>query len=219
MNLILDLLFPNRCLGCQNIIDANDAVCDACVSLIDFANFSFTETNLLEQKCRLLFPTEKAVALMLYQKSGLSQKIIHELKYNGRSIIGKTLAKWTVEKNILSSFGIDIITSIPLHPRKQKERGYNQLHHFVEYISKETKIPYSHNLLKRNFYSKPQAQKDREHRSEIKNLFSVQCAIQDKHILLIDDVYTTGNTISSAAWELIKKGNNKISILVMAVDF
>ena len=108
--------------------------------------------------------------------------------------------------------------TVPLHPKKLKKRGYNQLHLFANTLSKHWGIPHQENFLKRNSYQKAQARKDKLHRLETKYDFSVTENLHGKHILLIDDVFTTGNTINTIAWEILKNPSNKISVLVMAID-
>lgn len=215
---LVDLLFPNRCLECNRIIDHNEVVCELCLDQIYFTHHHFSQSNLLLEKCRLLFPVEKAYALMQFEEESTSQKIIHQLKYGSREKIGKIIATWTLEKIDLSHSKIDLLVTIPLHPKKKKERGYNQLHLFADTLSSSLKIPAEHNLIKRNFYKKAQAKKKRAQRTFNENLFSVTKNISNQHILLIDDVFTTGNTMSAVAWQILKEGNNKVSVLVMAMD-
>lgn len=216
--MFLDFLFPNRCLNCNTIIDADDLVCEVCMDQIHFTHHSFGEENELKKKCNLLFPVENTFALMQFEEESLSRKIVHDLKYKSREKVGKILANWTAERLNFKGKKPDLLVSVPLHPKKMKERGYNQLHLFTETLSRHFEIPYDHTLIKRNFYKKAQALKDKAHRSETENLFSVSKSIQNQHVLLIDDVFTTGNTMSSLAWEILKEGNNKVSVLVMAVD-
>ncbi|WP_333780912.1 ComF family protein [Chryseobacterium camelliae] len=85
-------------------------------------------------------------------------------------------------------------------------------------MSKFYNIPFSHDLIKRNHYSKAQALKDKQDRLEAENTFSITQPISGKHILLIDDVFTTGNTLATIAWEILNAGDNKVSVLVMAID-
>ena len=183
-----------------------------------FTHHDFSESNLLKERCSLLFPLENAFALMQFEEESLSRKIVHQLKYGSREKTGKILAEWTGERIHFDDNKPDLMVSVPLHPKKLKERGYNQLHLFTETLSKKLEIPFDHQLIRRNFYQKAQAQKDKSHRAETENLFSVTEEISDTHVLLIDDVFTTGNTMSSVAWEILKAGNNKVSVLVMAVD-
>lgn len=215
--MILDLFFPNHCARCEKIIHGSEVICEVCMDKIPFTHFCFEENNLLKQKCNSLFPTENAFALMYFQKDGLSQKIIHLLKYKGQEKVGKILSLWAKEYLSFDKNPPTLFTNIPLHPKKYKERGYNQLHLFTENLSQMYNIPYDHNVLKRNIYTKPQAKKDKLHRQKSTNIFSINKNISGQHILLIDDVITTGNTIASAAWELLKNGNT-ISILVLAID-
>lgn len=112
----------------------------------------------------------------------------------------------------------DLLINIPLHPKKLKERGYNQLHLFTEKLAEYYEIPFRHDLLQRESYHKAQAQKNKADRGETKYQFSLSEIVENKHVLLIDDIYTTGNTMSAAAWEILKYKGNKLSILVMAID-
>lgn len=216
--MLLDLFFPNRCLECSRIISGEEVVCEICLEQVNFTHWKFTSENILKQRCSLLFPLENADALMQFEEESLSRKIVHSLKYSGREKLGKILAEWTSERLGFADDKPDLIVTVPLHPKKQKERGYNQLHLFADVISKNFEIPVDHDILKRNFYKKAQALKDKAHRTETENLFSLNKNIENKHVLIIDDVFTTGNTMSSVAWEILKSGNNKVSVLVMAVD-
>lgn len=216
--MILDVLFPNRCLGCNRIIDADLLACTFCFNQICFTHFNYFDDNPLKEKCKLLFPIENTYALMQFEKESLSRKIIHDLKYRSREKVGKTVAEWTTERLDFKSEKPDMLVSVPLHPKKLRERGYNQLHLFTETLSRFYNIPFDHDLIKRNHYSKAQALKDKRHRLETENTFSVTKNISGKHILLIDDVFTTGNTLATIAWEILRAGDNKVSILVMAVD-
>jgi len=216
--MILDLLFPNRCIHCNRIIDADLLVCSLCFEHIHFTHYEYFGDNSIKEKCKLLFPVENAYALMQFEKENLSRKIIHELKYKSREKVGKVLAEWITEHLHFKNEMPDLMVSIPLHPKKEKERGYNQIHLFTETLSKFYHVPFDHHLIKRNHYSKAQALKDKKHRLETENTFSITKKITEKHILLIDDVFTTGNTLSTIAWEILNAGNNKISVLVMAMD-
>lgn len=215
---LLDLLFPNRCLNCNRIIGGDELICALCFDQIDFTHHEFGEENLLKERCKVLFPIENAFALMQFEEENVSRKIVHSLKYGKREKIGKILADWVSERLNFDDLKPDLIVTIPLHPRKLKERGYNQLHLFGNTLSNNYHIPCDHELLKRNFYQSAQAKKNKEQRSTKENLFSVTKDISGKHILVVDDVFTTGNTMNSAVWEILKNPENRISILIIAVD-
>ncbi len=216
--MILDLFFPNRCIHCNRIIDGNLIVCGICFEQIHFTHSDYFTGNQLKEKCKLLFPIENAYALMQFEQENLSRKIIHELKYKSREKTGKILADWITERLDFKDRKPDILVSVPLHPKKEKERGYNQLHLFTRTLSEFFNIPSDNNLIKRNHYSRAQALKNKKHRLETRNTFSLTRKISNQHILLIDDVFTTGNTLATVAWEILKEENNKVSVLVMAVD-
>ena len=214
--MFLDILFPNRCLECDEIISKNEIVCVKCLDKIHFTHWDFGE-NLLKQKAQFLFPVENAFSLMFFDKKGLSRKILHQLKYRNQERVGGILADWVTEWMEITEKP-DLLINIPLHPKKLKERGYNQLHLFTEKLAEYYEIPFRHDLLRRESYHKAQAQKNKADRGETKYHFSLSENIENKHILLIDDIYTTGNTMSAAAWEILKHKGNKLSILVMAME-
>ena len=214
--MFLDVLFPNRCLECDDVISKDEIVCVRCLDKIHFTHWDFGE-NLLKQKAQFLFPVENAFSLMFFDKKGLSREILHQLKYRNQERVGGILADWVAERMEITEKP-DLLINIPLHPKKLKERGYNQLHLFTEKLAEYYEIPFRHDLLQRESYHKAQAQKNKADRGETKYHFSLSENIENKHILLIDDIYTTGNTMSAAAWEILKHKGNKLSILVMAME-
>ena len=193
-------------------------VCEACFEKISFTHWDWNKENELSQRCRLLFPAENTWALIHFEEKGLSREIIHELKYRQREKVGKILAEWIAERLDFEENKPDVIVPIPLHPRKMRERGYNQLYVFTEELSNLYKIPFNLSLLRRNYYRSAQALKDKAHRKATAGMFSLTENIENRHVLIVDDVFTTGNTMSAAAWEILAGGSNKISVLVMAVD-
>ena len=157
--MLLDLLFPNRCLHCNSIIPKEELICEVCTPQIKFTHYNFYEENPLKSKCKLLFPVENTFALMQFEEEGLSRKIIHQLKYRSQEKVGKVLADWTSKKVKLTDEKPDVLLTVPLHPKKLKKRGYNQLHLFADTLSQHWGIPHHKNSLKRNTYQKAQAQK------------------------------------------------------------
>jgi len=217
--MLLDFLFPNRCLHCNKIIDNKNIICENCLGNVNFTHHQYGRTNSLKEQTALLFPVENVFALMFYEKESLAQKIIQQLKYNNREKTGKVLAEWINERLDFENQNPDLLVTVPIHPKKLKQRGYNQLHLFGNELSEHFKIPVNHNLLKRIKHSKAQAKKNQSERLKTKNAYQLTKSISNKHILLIDDVYTTGNTISNIAWEILSNSENvKISLLVMAMD-
>lgn len=212
-----DFFFPDRCLSCNRIIAAKTFVCDVCVDQINFNSDTFESENSTKEKCSSLFPTENAFALMDFQNEGLARELMHSLKYGNREKVGKLFADWTTER-LQFKVKPDLIIAVPLHPKKEKKRGYNQLHLYCEELSKFYNIPFDKMAMRRDLNTKAQALKNKSGRTRKDHIFTLNKPVEEKHILLIDDVLTTGNTIGAMAWEILKAGKNKISVLIMAND-
>lgn len=219
MKSLIDFLFPNRCLACDKIIDSRESLCKSCEFDIPFSYYNYGEEHIFLQKCRVLFPVENAFALMLYGQDSLSQKIIHHLKYKGRENIAYSLVRWVIERIDFQSDKPDLIVPMPIHTLRKKERGYNQLHLFSKILSQNYEIPVDNQFLIREKYTKAQAKKSKAERETFVNPFVLQRReFSQKHILLIDDVFTTGKTMSMAVGEILRKANCKVSVLVFAVE-
>lgn len=213
----LDFFLPNRCLECDEIIDNEEIICPNCWDKIRFTHWEFGD-NPLKQKAEILFPVQNAFALMYFDSNGLARNILHRLKYSGMEKIGKVLVKRVADKVEFRGNKPDLIVSVPLHHKKLKIRGYNQLHLFVETLSEIWQIPYHHHILQRASHQDSQASKGKSGRENAKYDFILTQNIENKHILIVDDVFTTGNTMSAVAWEFLKNKTNQVSILVMAMD-
>ncbi|WP_317168364.1 MULTISPECIES: ComF family protein [unclassified Polaribacter] len=182
-------------------------------------------TNYCENKITKTFYgriiIEKANSLLFYRKTGITKKLIHELKYKGNEEVGVFFGNWLGEILIENNefLDVDVIIPVPLHPKKRRERGYNQVSKFGETLSHHLEKPFVENILLRTSTSKTQTFKARFERfnnNDTKFQLSNLTALKNKHILLIDDVITTGATLEACAKELQKIEGVKISILTMA---
>jgi len=167
-------------------------------------------------------PVEHVSALVYFHKKGIVQELIHSLKYRGQEAIGTVLGEWYGEELKSSQLlqTVDAIIPVPLHPKKLRERGYNQVTEFGNALAKKLEIPVNNSILYRQVYSKTQSQKNRLGRTEgIDTIFDVSFDEKDhnKHFLLIDDVITTGATLEVCAKALLKIPGTKISIVCMAM--
>jgi ComF family protein len=167
-------------------------------------------------------PVEHVSALVYFHKNGIVQELIHSLKYRGQEAIGTVLGEWYGEELKSSQLlqTVDAIIPVPLHPKKLRERGYNQVTEFGNALAKKLEIPVNNSILYRQVYSKTQSQKNRLGRTEgIDTIFDVSFDEKDhnKHFLLIDDVITTGATLEVCAKALLKIPGTKISIVCMAM--
>ena len=220
---LINLFFPRICSGCTTILLTHEKIiCSNCRHNIPLTNHHLIVENEAYKKFYGRIPVEHASAFLSFHKKGIVQELIHNLKYKGQEEVGTLLGLWYAEdlKKVLSSDKPDIIIPVPLHRRKHKERGYNQVTAFGLALSQELEIEYNEYLLIRTVYSKTQSKKNLLGRSEgIENLFDVNFTEQDygKHFLLIDDVITTGSTLEACSRALLKIPNVKISIVCMAM--
>lgn len=220
---IINLFFPPVCAGCHSFLVSNEnVICTICRHNIPLTNHHLNPENEAFKKFYGRIPVEYTSALLYFHKKGIVQELIHNLKYKGQEQIGTVLGEWYAEdlKNSLTIQSVDEIIPVPLHKRKLRERGYNQVTNFGNALSESLNIPYNPNLLVRNIYSKTQSKKNLLNRSEgIDSIFDVDFTQKDhnKHFLLIDDVITTGSTLEACSNALLKIPGAKISIVCMAM--
>ncbi len=220
---LLHLFFPPTCAGCKTILIANEnVICTSCRHEMPLTQHHLNPENDAYKKFYGRIPVEHVSALVYFHKKGIVQELIHSLKYRGQEAIGTVLGEWYAEelKNIPVLSTLDTIIPVPLHPKKLRERGYNQVTEFGNALAKSLQIPISNSILFRPVYSKTQSQKNRLGRTEgIDTIFDVSFDEKDhnKHFLLIDDVITTGATLEVCAKALLKIPGTKISIVCMAM--
>jgi len=222
LNEILSIFYPELCLGCYEPLTTHEnLICINCRHELPLTNFSFEKSNLVEKAFYGRIPIEGATALCYFLKKGIIQQLIHNLKYKNQQEIGKLLGDWLSEEMLQSNrFNtIDYIIPVPLHKKKLKKRGYNQVSEFGKSLSENLHIPYSEKILTRVSSTKTQTKKLRFERwKNVSELFFVEnpSVLNNKHILLIDDIITTGATLEACYLALNKSKNIKISIACMA---
>jgi len=165
-------------------------------------------------------PLEKVMSMLVFEKQGIVQQIIHKLKYRGHEEVGTLLGYWYGEIIKDECKEVDAIIPVPLHKRRLKERGYNQVSTFCNALSDCLKIPVNNKILSRSLYSKTQTKKAFFLRTDVKKeIFDVSFSDKDsgKHFLLVDDVLTSGTTLELCSKALLKIPNTKISIVTMAL--
>ncbi len=220
---LINLFFPKSCAGCSNLLGTNEnTICTACRHKIAITNHHLNPENEAFKKFYGRIPVEYASAQFYFQKKGIVQEIIHKLKYKGQEEIGTVLGNWYADdlKQIAVLKTVDIIVPVPLHKKKLRERGYNQVTAFGLALSQEMNIRYTDTILVRKVYSKTQSKKNLLGRTEgIESIFDI-CATEEdhfKHYLLLDDVITTGATLEACSRALLKIPGAKISIVCMAM--
>ncbi|MFH6993367.1 ComF family protein [Flavobacterium sp. FlaQc-48] len=222
-NYIINLFFPKVCAGCRSILIHNETVlCTICRHEMPLTQYYLDPKNEAVKKFYGKIAIEHASALLYFNKKGIVQELIHNLKYKGHEEIGTLLGNWYVEdlKELGLEIPFDIIIPVPLHKRKFKERGYNQVTTFGKALAEGLEIEFNDSILYRKRYSKTQSKKNLLGRSDnIDNLFDVTCIEknQHKHFLIVDDVLTTGATLEACSRALQKIPGAKISIVCMAI--
>lgn len=222
---ITHLFFPRLCSGCSKpLLPEEDILCLNCnVYYLPRTAYHHLPENETVLRFAGRFPFERATSLAYFTSEGLLQHLMYELKYNDKREIGSFLGKqlaydlqqtgWTKD--------IDIIAPVPLHPKKEMARGYNQSRIIAEGMADILHIPVlSENILIRVRNTKSQTQKTREERIDnMQDAFLVKddTAIMNKHILLIDDVLTTGATIEACALALLQVPGVRISIATIGI--
>ena len=220
---IINLFFPKACAGCDALLVSNEnTICTLCRHEIALTNHHLNPENEAFKKFYGRIPLEYASAHLYFHKKGIVQELIHKLKYKGQEGIGTVLGNWYADdlKKITVLTDADLVIPVPLHKKKFRERGYNQVTTFGTAIAKELNIPYNEAILIRKKYSKTQSKKNLLGRTEgIESVFDVTTTenYHNCHFILIDDVITTGATLEACCRALLKIPGAKISIVCMAM--
>ena len=223
---LLELLFPTLCVTCGNrLVTQEKFLCIDCWHDLPVTNFHFDTENKVARLFWGRVKLENATAFFAYNKGSNYQHLIHFIKYKGLKELGfETGRRFGIALSASPDYNsVDFVVPVPLHPKKQKQRGYNQSQWIACGISESLQKPVSLDNLKRNLHTSTQTRKNRYERWEnVENIFEVTRPeeFKGKHILLIDDVVTTGSTLESCAFQLLQIENVKVSIATLAfADF
>ena len=219
---IINLFFPETCMYCGIEVErSGNLLCFSCLSDLPLTHFSFMPKNRLENSFRGRIPVNSATALLYFHKKGMAQQLIDQLKYHNRQRIGTYLGDWLGEEIISSGrfASIDLIVPVPLHPDKEKKRGYNQVTTFAESLSRKIGAPMVPDLLVKVSASVTQTHKNRVERALNKdNEFKLmdRGRLVNQHVLLVDDIITSGATLEGCWTPLQQVEGIKISLASMA---
>lgn len=220
---LLNLFYPKTCQICEKILVINERViCVNCIHELPVTNFHLDNENMVKKVFYGRMEIEQATALLLFHKKGSVQKLIHQLKYRGHTEIGSFLGDWLGADLVdTSTFkNIEAVVPVPLHRKKLKSRGFNQVEGFGKAIANALGVPYLDNVLLKKSFSNTQTVKARLGRwGNIEETFVLanDSLIKNKHVLLVDDIITTGATLEACAAVIKDAGGVKISIATMAV--
>ena len=220
---LLNLFFPKVCLGCQNHLTDNELhICTTCRHQLPLTNFHFEKSNAVHKMMYGRIKLEEATALLHFSKKGIVQQLMHNLKYRGHEVVGEFLGEWLGEalKNSEAYKAVDVVVPVPLHKSRQKQRGYNQVDKFGKALAMALDADFNSSTLIKVSATKTQVFKDRLKRSsaiEANFTISEKESLKHKHILLVDDIITTGATIEACANALFEIEGLKLSLATMAI--
>ena len=223
INDINSILVPIVCFGCNAHLNRGEQhLCTVCRNTLPLTDYTFNAENTLDRIFYGRINVIKASSFLFFSENGIVQRLIHHLKYKNQEQIGIFLGDWygqvLKERNFLAN--IDIVIPVPLHKKKLKQRGYNQVTKFAERLAFHIKADYVDHILVKTANTKTQTTKTRISRwQENKSLYILTDApfLKNKKILLVDDVITSGATMEICAKTLQQTEGVTIYIASMAV--
>ena len=221
-NDLLNLFFPNTCQACGEVLlKQEQVICFSCLYKLPKTGFHLHAENPVSRVFWGRVNLHAASSFLFFSKGGKVQHLIHSLKYKGNQETGLYLGKLFGEDLIKSELfnSVDLVIPVPLHPKKQHQRGFNQSESIAKGVSEAMNIPLLTNILVRIVHTSTQTKKSRDSRwDNVKNAFAVHkpSALENKHILLVDDVLTTGATLESCSRCLLKIPGVRVSVATLA---
>ena len=214
----ISLLYPRVCAACGNSLFKNEEViCTFCLYHLPKTNYHLMDDSPLDKVFWGRAQLAHTAALYNFQKKSKVQHLIHQLKYKGRMDVGVYMGKILGADLVKTEAFQDItkVVPVPLHPAKQRKRGYNQSEQIAIGLAKAMNIEMDATSFVRTFNTETQTRKSRFARWEnVKEIFKVTTPeeLANRHILLVDDVITTGATLESAAHILLAIEGVKLSV-------
>jgi ComF family protein len=225
MSLIADLInffYPEVCAACNNaLFKGEKTICTQCLFKLPKTDFHLLEGNVVEKQFWGKVQVTSATALYYFNKGERVQHLVHQLKYRGDKdvgvLTGNILGNDLLKSNRFTT--IDAIVPVPLHAKKLRTRGFNQSDFFGRGLAEAMKVPFYSDLLIRLKETTTQTRKSRFSRFEnVNRVFDWNpiYTVIPTHILLVDDVITTGSTLAACTETLLEKPNVKVSIATIA---
>ena len=219
----IGLLYPAVCVACgRSLYRYEILICTNCLYHIPKTNFHFFRENPISRIFWGRVEIETATAYYFFDKGSRFNVLIHKMKYRGQKEIGYELGKIFGNELKTSRFfnQIDLIVPVPLHPKKQRKRGYNQSEWIARGIADSMHKPVDIKSLCRIVDTESQTNKTKYERwKNVENIFAVKYpeSLKGKHVLIVDDVITTGSTLEACASAILDMGDTKISAATLAM--
>ncbi|MBS2096685.1 ComF family protein [Carboxylicivirga linearis] len=221
---IFDLLYPQICSTCGTHLFKDEVeICKLCLKRLPRTNFEKRPTDnvvsaLLWGRCKV----ESSYSVYYYRKGERVQQLLHSLKYKSNQALGVVLGSELGKAIKSSEESFDVMVPVPLHPLKQQKRGFNQSEVIANGIQKALDIPINTNTLQRSVHTSTQTKKGRFDRwKNVESIFHLanKESLKGKHILVVDDVITTGSTMEACINTLAEIENVKISLATIACAY
>lgn len=216
------LFFPRTCQACGHVLyNQEEVICTKCLYHLPKTNFHFHESNPISRTFWGRVELNAATSYLFFNKQGKTQRLMHNLKYRGKKQVGIFLGKKFGTELMKSDLfkTVQVIIPVPMHPKKQHKRGYNQSALIAEGMALAMTAEVQIDNLVKVLNTASQTKKSRYKRWEnVKNVFQVrnEKLLENKHILIVDDVITTGATIEACAGRLAKVKGATISVAALA---
>ena len=222
LNDFFSLLFPDLCVVCNShLVNQENLICTKCLYNLPKTNYHKEIDNPVSQLFWGRTKIELATGFFSFSKGSKYQKMMHKFKYQSNKEIGYVLGKSFGNYLNNSEFkNIDLIIPVPLHKSKLKKRGYNQSEWIARGLSESMQKPLDVKSFIRSVATETQTRKSRFDRwKNVENIFRVieNEALKGKHVLLVDDVVTTGSTLEACANAILEVENSKVSIATLAI--
>lgn len=218
----LHVLLPDSCLACDTVLFAQESIiCTECLYHLPLTDFHRDVNNETARQLWGKLDFEVAMSMLYLSKNSRVERLLHRLKYGNRPQVGRFLGRMYGKtiSTIVENQRFDMLVAIPIHRKKRKQRGYNQAFQFGRGLSDSLDIPVYEDVLVRKIYSTSQTKKNRSERYEnVEGVFVINpqySGLEDKHIALVDDILTTGATLSEAG-RILKMAGAKVSVLTIA---
>lgn len=217
---LLQLLFPHVCSGCgSDLLDSHNAICLRCLAALPRTGFESIPDNPIERKFWGRLEIQEGTAQYYFSRNSIVQRLLHRLKYKGDKQTGLELGR-LMGRGLLSSgrFCVDALVPLPLHIAREKKRGYNQATVLCEGISETMSLPVWDDVIMRRSATGTQTHHGRIERwDNMKDRFALtdQGRIEGRHVLLVDDVITTGATLEACGSVLMNEGRTHVSIAAL----
>ncbi|HJS53661.1 MAG TPA: phosphoribosyltransferase family protein [Chitinophagaceae bacterium] len=219
----LHIVFPHVCDGCgSDLVNVESRLCIRCIASLPETNFEQHAGNPVEKTFWGRMPVINAAAHFYFTKESLMQRLMHQFKYKGNRDLGLQLGRMMgIALKSCNRFNdINALIPLPLFPSKEKKRGFNQATVLCDGIAEILNLPVLANVITRPQHSETQTKKGRIERwRNIEGKFKLENpqAIQNKHLLLVDDVITTGATLEACGNELLASENVKLSLATLCI--